>query len=272
MKVALAFYGQPRGLDNIDIINQWKHIIDDSTHEIDVYSHFWDTVSNVTVSDTYEEFVEETDVDTSTHFKDFWDILKPKHVEVQNNSVLDQHSFNYFFYNEYIQRRVNRENPSTGRATLGQWYSTENVLKQVNESSVEYDVVVRIRPDVQLLRIYAEHTVFDRHIIEDFYNRKSSNRCIGAPSVKVISGTPIVNDWWTVLEGSFVEEFNYKLTQNMAMQFNSIFIEPDDPVSIQEYALNKHCIKRNIDVISTHCDSKIHRKTNDVWKWPNYST
>lgn len=270
MKVALAFFGQPRGLNNEKVIEQWRYLIDDSSHDIDVYAHFWDTVSNIRVSETYEEFVEETLIDTETHFTDFWNILNPISVEVQNAQVLDQMSYNYFFHNEYIYRRVDPNNPSTGRATLGQWYSTERVLKQVNESETEYDVVLRIRPDVMFFNT-TQNRMIDVDIINDFKNRRTSKRCIGAPAIKVIRGTPIVNDWWTVMSGSFVEEFNYKLTQNMAAQFNLIFTEPDDPNSVQENALHRHCTKLHIDAISVGSPSKIYRETDDEWQWPNYS-
>lgn len=272
MKVALAFFGQPRGLEEKVIIDQWKTIITDSIHDIDVYAHFWDTVSNVTVSETYEEFVKEESIDSGTHFTDFWNEIKPINVDVQNAQVVDEMSHNLFFNNEYIYKRVDPSNPNTGRATLGQWHSTERVLNQVIESGIEYDVVVRIRADIIFADVLSGlHRPFDRNVIEDFYNRKTSHRCIGSPNIKVIRGTPIINDWFTTMEGSFVKEFNHNLTQNIGIQFNSIFAEPDDPISIQEYALHKHCMKRGIDAISTLTNAKIYRKTDDVWHWPNYS-
>lgn len=274
MKVALAFFGQPRGLDNNNLMNQWRNIIDQSEHEIDVYAHFWDRVSNLRVSDRYEEFVEETEIDTETHFINFWNEIKPVNIEVQSPQAVDQHSYEYFFHNEYIYRRVDPTNVSTGRATLGQWYSTEKVLRQVTKSDKEYDVVVRIRPDILFLDIKKDSMCtdpLDNNIINNFYNRKVSNRCIGSPKIKVIKGIPIVNDWWTVMEGNFVEEFNYKLTQNIAMQFNAMFTEPDDPITVQENALHRHCMKLRIDAISTLCNTKIYRETDDDWKWPNYS-
>lgn len=271
MKVALAFFGQPRGLTEKVIIDQWKQIIEDSVHDIDVYAHFWDTVSNVRVSETYEEFVKEESIDSATHFTDFWNEIKPIHVEVQNAQVIDELSYHYFFHNEHIYKRVDPSNPGTGRATLGQWYSTEHVLNQVIESGVEYDVVVRIRADIIFPDVYAEHRPFDYHVIEDFYNRKTSHRCIGSPNIRVIRGTPIVNDWFTTMKGDFVAEFNSNLTKNMAVQFNSIFSEPRDPVTIQENAFHRHLMKMHIDAISTACESRIYRETDDEWQWPNYS-
>lgn len=40
MKVALAFFGQPRFVDNQDIINTYKRVILDR-YDTDVFGHMW---------------------------------------------------------------------------------------------------------------------------------------------------------------------------------------------------------------------------------------
>ncbi len=272
MKIALAFFGQPRGIDNDMIIEQWLRILRDSseTCTFDVYAHFWDNQSNTKISDTYEEFVKETQVDANTHFDKFIKAFRPKQLHIEPSNVLDKLSSLYFSNNEYVNARVDPAIPSTGRATIGQWYSTERVLDQVINSGVEYDIVIRIRPDIIFEQTESHHRFFEFSLINHFKACAVGNRCIGVPSIEIKSGTPILNDWWTVMYGGFVEEFKTNLTKNISSQINAIFTTLDTPNSIQENALHRHCIKLDINAVSTKAEARIYRKEEGTWVWPNY--
>jgi hypothetical protein len=274
MKIAIAFFGQPRLLEMPTHVGTWESTFEKSKHDIDIYSHFWNTVSNTQVSDTYEEFVKEEKI-KDDHFDWFHEVFKDrvKDIVVEDPSVMDESSNAYFGWNKHMKRRVDTDNPSTGRATLGQWYSTEKVLQQVKKSGITYDVVIRIRPDMKFEMYSSSHfPMFDQHIIGNFVNRGNGNRCVGVPGVEVKNGTPIVNDWWTVLNGNFIAEFSDGLTANIAAQLNAIFSSPDEVISVQENALHRHLSKEKIDTVTTYTDASIRRYDEDSqWKWPNYS-
>lgn len=271
MKIALAFFGQPRGLNVEHVMGQWEHIVSNSWHDIDVYAHFWDTMSNTKVSETYEQFVVEEKVESETYFANFFNTLNPLSVEIQGSNVLDELSWKYFHWNRSIYKRVDPGIPSTGRATLGQWYSTERVLTTIADSENDYDFVVRIRPDVLFLDGTNPY-YFDDNIINNFARRRPGYRAVGTSSMSVIKGTPVAGDWWTVMSGDFVKEFSEGLTAALAVQFNAIFSEPMDPYSVQENAFHRHLIKHNIDAMSVLCNSKIYREDDeDRWNWPNFA-
>lgn len=275
-KVAIAFFGQPRGINNDKIINQWLQIFKDSEDQcdFDVYAHFWDQSSNTKISETYEEFVKETPVGSDEYFSKFISEIKPKNIEISPSSILDELSTSYFGNNEYIHKRVDPKNPSTGRATIGQWYSTEQVLSQVINSKIKYDTVIRIRPDILFVDYHKNHRFFEISLVNAFNAMSTGKRCIGVPSIEIKSGTPILNDWWTVIHESFVEEFKTNLTKNIATQINAIFTTSYSPNSIQENALHRHCIKSDIEAVATHLypvEACIYREEEGEWQWPNYS-
>jgi len=269
MKIALAFFGQPRYLNDPVIIEEWSRIIDETREfaEIESYAHFWKSVSNVTINDDYHKFVktEEADLDIS----DFCKTTNMKHIEFGDSGDLDTHVAQCFNWNNLTKMRVDMEVLDTGRATMGQWYSTERVLNMVSESNINYDYVVRIRPDLLFSRHYQS---FYQNVIKSLSDPKSP---VGVPQIRIIRGTPIAVDWFTVLSGNIVSEFANNLSNDMAAHISALFTEPGGPLSIQEGAFYKFLIKRGYDTCTLPDPSlRIYRGIEDDnshnWKWPNF--
>jgi hypothetical protein len=272
MKIALAFFGQPRHLTDPIIIKEWERLIkqtqDRSDIEIDCYAHFWKTVSNVTINDDYRNFVKTETVDLN--IDEFKKVTDMKKIEFGDTKELDELSTQTFGWNNLTKKRVDNEIPDTGRATLGQWLSTERVLRMVEETKIDYKYVIRIRPDLIFSPSY-----------QSFYNivlqkMMATNQCpIGTSDIRVIRGTPIAGDWFTVIEGYMISDFANNLSSDMAAHISSLFTEVEDPLSIQESAFYKFLIKRGYNTCSLKDTGlRIYRGKEDEnshnWKWPNF--
>ena len=270
MKIALAFFGQPRYLNDPVIIEQWSRIIRELEgvgHEIESYAYFWKSVSNIRINDDYHEFVKSEEADLT--IDDFCKSTNMKRIEFGDCGDLDTHVAQCFNWNNLTKMRVDMEVLDTGRATMGQWYSTERVLNMVSESNINYDYVVRIRPDLLFSK---SHLSFYKNIIEAMVGK---NPMLGVPQIRIIRGTPIAVDWFTVISGNTVNEFANNLSNDMAAHISALFTEADMPLSIQEGAFYRFLTKRGYDT-SPLVDPvlRIYRGIDDKnshnWKWPNF--
>lgn len=270
MKIALAFFGQPRYLNDPVIIEEWSRIIkeiESEGHEIESYAYFWKSISNIKINDDYHDFVKSEEADLSTN--DFRKATNMKRIVFGDNDDLDTHVEQCFGWNNLTKIRVDMEVLDTGRATMGQWYSTERVLNMVSESNVNYDYVIRIRPDLLFSK---SHLSFNINIIQ---NMVSKNSMLGLPQIRIIRGTPIAVDWFTVISGNIVSEFANNLSNDMAAHISALFTEINSPLSIQEGAFYRFLIKRGYDASPlVDPNLRIYRGIEDDnshnWKWPNF--
>ena len=270
--VALVFYGQPRAIDNDFLRNQWKNMLDITNLDVDVYGHFWSTTSNTNISKTYENFVKEQTVDVKNIKNSLLECLPFKKLVIEDSSIIDEICNRNFSHNRFIKRRVDLNNPSTGRATLGQWYSTQKGVQLANANG-EYKIIVRVRWD---LIFNAERWVkvidnITRDFLEDEYGIKMQH--IGTLDVSIVEGQPIVNDWLTIIPRSCFEFFSENLTDDISTMMNSIFSVPEMPLSVQENAFYRFLKMNHIDTKKVHMNCRIHRENDDPtkWRWPNFS-
>lgn len=269
--IALVFYGQPRAIDNDFLQKQWRRVIENTNLSVDVFGHFWSTTSNTKISETYEDFVKETPSKLNLE-KCLTDAVDFKKLIIENSDVLDDVCEKNFSHNRFIKRRVDMNNPSSGRATIGQWYSTQEGVKLAT-SFDDYKIIVRTRWDI----IFNANEMLDivKVLTTDFLNDDDGIKMqqIGTLDMSVVNGQPIVNDWLTVIPRSCFEFFSETLTDDISSVMNAIFSFPELPSSVQENAFYRFLQLNRIDTKKIHLNCKIHRENDDPskWKWPNFS-
>lgn len=270
--VALVFYGQPRAIENETLREQWKNIVSNTDLSVDVFGHFWTTTSNTEISNTYEDFVEERNVYNNKMKDSLLDCLPFKDIKFEDSSVLDDICKKNFSHNRFVKRRIDIDNPSTGRATLGQWYSTQKGVEMARGYD-DYKLILRVRWD--LLFNVAAHVKVIEIICNDFLTSQYgiTTQHIGTLDVSILEGQPIVNDWLTVIPRSCFDFFFENLTDDISVMMNSIFSIPELPSSVQENAFYRFLKMNHIDTKKIHMNCKIYRdgdKENE-WRWPNFS-
>lgn len=163
MKVALAFFGQPRFVDNQDIINTYKKVILDR-YDTDVFGHMW-----------WEEDAEEYDYSSWSQInkcpvpKDAPKIIAdnyqplilgiedPKTFELppKAKAFVDERFTDKHPAREIYGESGNHWNPKNYSNVMSQMYSIKSVANIVKsyaeESNTSYDFVVLARYDTVLI-------------------------------------------------------------------------------------------------------------------------
>lgn len=274
MKIAIGWFGQARHLDSSRLLSNWERVLSHSNHDIHSFAFLWDTVSNMDLTEDYDSFVNSEKIDDDTDFREFKRISFMRDFQIEKQEEHIDHLIPELFSSPYVKKRVYPENPDSGRATIGQWYSKQRVLESIIATGEHYDYIVLFRPDMQTHGTLR----FDDWIITQAHNRQHTTGTICIQDFKIVSGCPdpLANDWYTVIPMNLLKDFATNLYSDMAVMINSLFVGADMPQSIQEAAFYKLLMKRNYQTVSLKVDniSIFRGLTNENithrWKWPNY--
>lgn len=260
--IAIVMYGQPRHTKNEFLQKQWRRILHENNEvSFDLYINFWDTVSNIEKSNTYDDFVKcnETEIDV----KYFKSLPNLKNFNIHNCNIMDKILQDNFANDPYITRRIDLSKPESGYATLGQWVSTDIGFNQILESENTYDIVLRIRWDLSF-------TVDNFTILKNIYETtKNKNRTVGATFLNVSQGHVLLNDWYNTIPYNDLIEFKEDFINKMCSIFSSKFVG-DMPFTVQENSWYDYVYKQNFDTCQLYCDCSVWRESDQEWHWPNF--
>ena len=163
MKVALAFFGQPRFVDNLDIINTYKEVIL-NRYDTDVFGHMW-----------WKEDAEEYDYSSWSQInkcpvsKDAPKIIaynyKPLILGIENpktfklppkaKAFIDEKFTDKHPAKDLYGESGNHWNPKNYSNVMSQMYSIKSVANIVKsyaeEKNISYDFIVLARYDTVLI-------------------------------------------------------------------------------------------------------------------------
>ena len=200
MKIAICYSGMFRNFkENVD--NNIKHLI--SKYDSDVYLSFWDIYGFSTFRTKFD--IKNNDEILDDAKEDVLNKLKPKNFEFESYSKL-----NNFFEEESNKYTHARETPPPYcKNMLSMWYKVEKCGKMVEDSGINYDLIIRLRGDISfnsdlILQQPKENTIYSplqgswnssmndqiaygnkdvMHIYSDLYNK--------LPNIWLNSGTSI---------------------------------------------------------------------------------
>lgn len=149
MKIALCFSGHSR--THLDTYSGWyQHLL--SQYDVDVFFHLWDTTGfRNFYSDTTDSGVLPGDYVTRNQF----DVWRPRDVAIDNYTVLEPY-FQTIVDKWYTERARlglrDIDRPVANAAMYYKWYVCNEMKRRAEEErGIKYDIVIRTRPDVDLL-------------------------------------------------------------------------------------------------------------------------
>lgn len=155
MKIAVCYSGMFRNFQN-NVDNNIKHLI--SKYNSDVYLSFWDIYGFDTFRTKFD--IKNNDEILEDVKEDVLNKLNPKNFEFELYSKL-----NDFFEEEGNKYKHSTNPPPYCKNVLSMWYKVEKCGKMVEDSGINYDVIIRLRSDISfnsdlILQQPKENTIY----------------------------------------------------------------------------------------------------------------
>ena len=154
MKIAVCYSGMFRNFQN-NVDNHIEHLI--SKYDCDIYLSFWDAHGFNIVTTKFDS-IPNDGVDTESKNK-ILKKLNPKNFEFELYPELEN-----FFESEGKKYR-DSEHPPFCKNILSMYYKINRCGEMVNDSNVDYDLILRLRSDILfsedlILQLPKENTIY----------------------------------------------------------------------------------------------------------------